>query len=75
KAALGRQKLRRQRSGWQSAAVCWTRKLTATKTEVLLIEHVSSAIRKEMHYWPRIPIRLNTGSARAQMLGFARFAA
>ena len=30
KAALGRQKFRRQGSGWESDAVCWTRKLTAT---------------------------------------------
>jgi len=31
KAALGSQEFRRQGSGWESAAVCWTRKLTATK--------------------------------------------
>src|ERR1700722_20063161 len=33
KAALGRQEFRRQASGWESAAVCWTRKLTATKPD------------------------------------------
>src|SRR5258708_12472387 len=45
KAALGRQNFRRQRSGWESAAVCRTRKLTAGQTQALLIEHVSSATR------------------------------